>query len=33
MEPQLEPIEPDTAVELYLADRESELSKQTHRTH
>lgn len=33
MEPQLEPIEPDTAVELYLTERKSELSKQTLRTH
>ncbi len=32
-EPLLEPIEPDTAVELYLTERESELAKQTLRTH
>ena len=32
-EPQLDPIEPDTAVELYLTERKSELSKQTLRTH
>lgn len=31
--PELEPIEPDTAVELYLKDREGELAKQTHRSH
>jgi len=32
-EPQLEPIEPDTAVELYLTERKAEVSKQTLRTH
>jgi site-specific recombinase XerC len=32
-EPQLEPIEPDTAVDLYLTERKSELSKQTLRSH
>lgn len=29
----LEPITPDDALNLYLKDREGELSKQTHRTH
>ncbi|TMT85810.1 site-specific integrase [Haloterrigena sp. H1] len=33
MEPQLEPIEPDTAVEMYLTDRKNELAKQTLRSH
>lgn len=31
--PQFEPIEPDTAVELYLKDRKDELAKNTHRSH
>lgn len=30
---ELEPIDPETAVELYLADREAELASETHYTH
>ena len=30
---ELEPIDPDTAVELSLADREAELASQTHYSH
>ena len=30
---ELEPIDPETALELYLADKETEFAKATHRSH
>ena len=30
---ELEPIDPETALDLYLADKETEFAKATHRSH